>query len=57
MLQLLAYVVLFWVIMPVLFIYVGKFIVRYTVDAPALRVVRTTRMETRDNGLRPTSGR
>ena len=57
MLELLAYTALFWVVMPALIWYIGKFIVRYTVEAPSPRDLRNIQTETRVNSLRPATAK
>lgn len=55
MLQLLAYTALFWIIMPLLILYVGKFILRYSGETPDSRALGSKQVNARVEGLRPTA--
>ena len=57
MLQLLAYTALFWIIMPILILYVGKFILRYSGETPSSRALGSKQTNTRIEGLSPTAGK
>ncbi len=57
MLQLLAYTAFFLIIIPVLFLYIGKFALRYSGEIPSSRNLGSKRTDTRLEGLRPTTGK
>lgn len=57
MLQLLAYTAFFWIIIPVLFLYIGKFALRYSGETPSSRNLGSKQTDTRLGGLRPAAGK